>query len=762
MISFVGYNSAAATSVSLSGLGLAAGDYIVVFAYRNTTTAPSLITGYTNIANGSGNSNAYRVMYKVATGSETTTGAATNATIVHAGIYRGVASIGNSAAATHAASSTLTIPSMTLNNTLGRSWVVQAGGSIQTTSQGNFSSYTTRGTKVGTTSDSIFGDTNGGVTSYAGNSSANGASATYSYASVELIATNNAPNAPTLSSPSNAGTVTSTTPTLSFTDTDTDGDTLSYEVQVSTTASFTGATITRDSANEPSTNPTTSTGNFTTTRTSGSFTPQAHSAIFVVVGVASAGTSPPTATIQDSVGNTYTQLAQNSGVNSNLIGVYWRYYASSPGSITISATAANTSTGGMFEVLNYLGVSSTQTGNTVTVNRTTSSTGTIQGSLTVGVGNIVIGGGTDWSSSNALTPLANTTSVGGFQDTTNGDYYGAFTSTTTGTNTYGYSTSTAGGLAAVEIQAALATAPTLIGTSGNNWTSRPGTTQTTGSLSWQTGDLIVILGLTEDNQYSISTPTATGLTFSAVSGFPTTTAGTCKGYAWQATAASNGSGTISATVDNLRMCNIQAFVYRGSSGIGTTYAIASSGDTTTTANLARSLSNSAVVWGGADWGATNDTTVSSSPAGGTQQEAAFISGVATMFCFNWDDQGAAGTTAYGISGFTPSNTFTKIALEIKGTASSNIQIDALSSSSAGFADITNPADTDPFASGDTIGYTVQAGNALANSSTYYWRTRAIDPTGSNTWSSWSSTFSFTVNLSTATQANFFYLFADLL
>lgn len=549
MISFVGYNSAASTSVSLSGLGLTAGDYIVVFAYRNTTTAPSLISGYTNIANGSGNSNSYRLMYKVATGSETTTGTATNATVVHAGIYRGVASIGNNEAATHSTNATLTIPSGTLNNTSGNSWVVQAGGSKQTTSQGNFSSYTTRGTKVGTSCDSIFGDTNGGIASYPGNTSANGSNATYAYAAVELIAPNAPPNTPTLSSPSNAGTVSSTTPTLNFTDTDPDSDNLSYEVEIDTVNTFDSqggsGSITRDTANEPTTNPyTNATGNFTTARTGGSFTPQSKSAIFVVVGLASNG-SVGSATVQDSLGNTYSQLAQNSGANSNLIGVYWHYYSSSPGSITITVQSVSTSTGGMFEVLNYLGVSSTQTGNTVTVDRTTA--GPIQGSLTVGTNNIVVGGGTNWTGSTALTTLANSTTAGDYSDTSTSDYYGSFTSTTTGTNTYGYSTSTAGGFAAVEVQ-----------------------------------------------------------------------------------------------------------------------------------------------------------------------------------------------------------------------ASSGPLIDALSSSAAGFADVTNPVDTDPFASGDTISYTVQAGNALTNNTVYYWRTRAIDPSGSNTWGSWSSTYSFTVSLGTTSQGNFFYLFSDML
>ncbi|HOX96668.1 MAG TPA: hypothetical protein PLI45_04805 [Candidatus Woesebacteria bacterium] len=71
-----------------------------------------------------------------------------------------------------------------------------------------------------------------------------------------------------------------------------------------------------------------------------------------------------------------------------------------------------------------------------------------------------------------------------------------------------------------------------------------------------------------------------------------------------------------------------------------------------------------------------------------------------------------------------------------------------SDTDAGFADITNPADTSPFASEDTVSYTFQS--ALSNGTTYYYRTRAIDPSGSNLYSGWSTTRSFTIDTSLTT------------
>lgn len=62
---------------------------------------------------------------------------------------------------------------------------------------------------------------------------------------------------------------------------------------------------------------------------------------------------------------------------------------------------------------------------------------------------------------------------------------------------------------------------------------------------------------------------------------------------------------------------------------------------------------------------------------------------------------------------------------------------------SGFANPDNGGDTDPFNSGENIQFTVQAGDALSTT-TYYWRVRGIDPSGSNSWGAWSSTRSFTI------------------
>jgi hypothetical protein len=52
-------------------------------------------------------------------------------------------------------------------------------------------------------------------------------------------------------------------------------------------------------------------------------------------------------------------------------------------------------------------------------------------------------------------------------------------------------------------------------------------------------------------------------------------------------------------------------------------------------------------------------------------------------------------------------------------------------------------DPHPWPSGNAITYAVQAAVNLQASTTYYWRVRAIDPTGSNTWGAYPTAFSFT-------------------
>lgn len=79
-----------------------------------------------------------------------------------------------------------------------------------------------------------------------------------------------------------------------------------------------------------------------------------------------------------------------------------------------------------------------------------------------------------------------------------------------------------------------------------------------------------------------------------------------------------------------------------------------------------------------------------------------------------------------------------IAIEIK--AAQQDLVLATSGTDAGFSG--SPDNSDPFASGQAVTYTVQS--ALSDG-TYYWRVRAKDPTGTNAYGAWSASRSFIVS-----------------
>lgn len=71
-------------------------------------------------------------------------------------------------------------------------------------------------------------------------------------------------------------------------------------------------------------------------------------------------------------------------------------------------------------------------------------------------------------------------------------------------------------------------------------------------------------------------------------------------------------------------------------------------------------------------------------------------------------------------------------------------LDKTSGTDAGFSNTVTPADTSPFTAGQKVSYTLQT--SLGDGGTYHWRVRVRDPLGTNVWSSWTASRSFTINL----------------
>jgi len=150
-----------------------AGDTILVFTFRNGSTIPSLVSGYTSLttdhrAVGTGNWGA-RVAYKVAASSSEVVGTWTNATSILVLVYRGVSVIsGTYATNKGTTSTTIVYPALTLTGTNQQSWVVRlVGASNVSTTTPDLTTNPLAGyvQRAGSATDILALDTNGPVSS---------------------------------------------------------------------------------------------------------------------------------------------------------------------------------------------------------------------------------------------------------------------------------------------------------------------------------------------------------------------------------------------------------------------------------------------------------------------------------------------------------------------------------------------------------------------------------------------------------------------
>jgi len=191
----------------------------------------------------------------------------------------------------------------------------------------------------------------------------------------------------------------------------------------------------------------------------------------------------------------------------------------------------------------------------------------------------------------------------------------------------------------------------------------------------------------------------------------TATAGTC------ATVSAGSSLQISGTnapSDTITITSVRARAYVKTTSTSTIniYMWTTVGGPQGLGDVARLLSKTTEGW-------TNYINVST-PSGG----------------WDWATLQSLGAFCYMDGG---SGTISIYRVEIEVTSATTI-LDILSSTDSddNWAGTGAP---NPFPSGNEITYTVPAGSALTPSAspgtTYYWRVRAIDPLGSNTWGAWS-------------------------
>lgn len=207
--------------------------------------------------------------------------------------------------------------------------------------------------------------------------------------------------------------------------------------------------------------------------------------------------------------------------------------------------------------------------------------------------------------------------------------------------------------------------PTLVDSGSSDYSDVITGGEATKSFTWVTGDVFHILGHTEDNGVTLNTPSTAGanLTFSLISS--TNTTNTTKAYYWRGTATGSGNGTITATSNGTTNARgLTAFQYRSTSGQGTPQIL--DGSALKTISVTRTQANSHIIETLGDWNEVGDVTTDPTPAGGNQLIELAVSGRIDFFVTQWGDQGATGTTSYGLTNHTGTVNLSGIAVEIKG------------------------------------------------------------------------------------------------
>jgi hypothetical protein len=202
----------------------------------------------------------------------------------------------------------------------------------------------------------------------------------------------------------------------------------------------------------------------------------------------------------------------------------------------------------------------------------------------------------------------------------------------------------------------------MVVSSESNWSTAVASPspKSTGSLTWQAGDLLVVLGGVGDETSTLDVPTYSGGTFTQRAATNNGSGDFCDCWLWTSTASSGGTGTI----DGNKSAGASAWgmgltVWRGHNGIGD---ITVDTSTAQTVPLDRTGSNSGAMFISLDWSAAT-ATGTWAPSGQTVLEANDHGSSYAAFCAWWDSQGSPGTTAYGIT-TSSTGSFAKIGVEI--------------------------------------------------------------------------------------------------
>jgi hypothetical protein len=231
-------------------------------------------------------------------------------------------------------------------------------------------------------------------------------------------------------------------------------------------------------------------------------------------------------------------------------------------------------------------------------------------------------------------------------------------------------------------------APTLVATipgglagSAANWdsaTSSP-STRTTAPFNVTAGDVIVVDVGSEDGITIFGTPSGGGLTWVQQAQLGTAGAN-CRAAMFTATATATTSITVSITATWASgvswLWGFRVYQFAAGASIGAVASSASGSTVAPSQAITTTQDNSALVYGGFDWTATDGSTrawravngIAPTSGNGLEKDYFRDTGGAHYAAYTglWDDVGAIGSKTVGLT--TPTQKATIVVLEIKGSA----------------------------------------------------------------------------------------------
>lgn len=257
----------------------------------------------------------------------------------------------------------------------------------------------------------------------------------------------------------------------------------------------------------------------------------------------------------------------------------------------------------------------------------------------------------------------------------------------------------------------------LIASSG---TVAAGGTLATASVSWQSGDVIVVMAGDEGQQGTWSVPTTTGSGITLTAQQVHNSAGSnCGAGCWAGVATAASSGTFSVKNENSNTAQAMmagVYVVRGSAGIGN--SAMSAGSSSRTVSLTPSGADGLIIWGVFDWSQSavqSPTPAATSHASGSPGPTASPlttspAGRYTGYLEELDDQTASTAVSYGIGG-SGTGPYTIIAIEVQASAGGGSTPISVSDTGSGDDEISvsvsaSPADTGHGTDAITVSATV--------------------------------------------------------